>query len=204
MSKRKYSKEFKLKVLKEHEEGASFYSLEKKYGITLGTVKRWNTAFTAFGEDVLAHQNVNLCRYTAEFKKKVVLDYLSGGGSLQSVAVKHGIHAESTVLKWVRQYNSHVKLTDSRKIGGCCIAKDIKPRKTTLEERIRIVEYCISNSNDYTSAAKEYNCSYSQVYSWVKKYERDGIEGLKDGRGRSKPREEFSENHKHKNNLYHT
>ena len=35
MSKRKYTKEFKLKVLKEHEEGASFYSLEKKYGITL-------------------------------------------------------------------------------------------------------------------------------------------------------------------------
>ncbi len=31
MSKRKYSKKFKLKVLKEHEEGASFYSLEKKY-----------------------------------------------------------------------------------------------------------------------------------------------------------------------------
>ena len=27
MSKKKYSKEFKLKVLKEHEEGASFYSL---------------------------------------------------------------------------------------------------------------------------------------------------------------------------------
>ena len=29
MSKRKHTKEFKLKVLKEHEEGASFYSLEK-------------------------------------------------------------------------------------------------------------------------------------------------------------------------------
>ena len=42
MSKRKYSKEFKQKVLKEHEAGASFYFLEKKYGITLGTVKRWN------------------------------------------------------------------------------------------------------------------------------------------------------------------
>lgn len=33
MSKKKYSKEFKLKVLKEHEEGASFYSLEKKKGV---------------------------------------------------------------------------------------------------------------------------------------------------------------------------
>ena len=31
------------KVLKEHEEGASFYSLES-------TVKRWNAAFIAHGE----------------------------------------------------------------------------------------------------------------------------------------------------------
>ena len=195
MAKRKYSKEFKLKVLKEHEEGVSFYSLEKKYGITLGTVKRWNAAFAAYGEDVLARQNGNLCRYTAEFKQKVVLDYLSGGGSFQSVAMKHGIHAESTVLKWVRQYNSHVELTDSRKIGDYLMAKDIRQKRTTLEERIRIVEYCISNSNNYTAAAKKYNCSYGQVYSWVKKYKWNGIEGLKDGRGRRKSREELGENH---------
>ena len=47
MSKRKYSKEFKLKVLAEHQGGASFYSLERKYDIVLGTVKRWNAAFLA-------------------------------------------------------------------------------------------------------------------------------------------------------------
>ena len=193
MSKRKYSKEFKLKVLKEHEEGASFYSLEKKYGITLGSVKRWNSAYIVHGEDVLAHQNSNLCRYTVEFKQEVVLDYLSGGGSFQSVAMKYGIHAESTVLKWVKQYNSHVELTDSRKIGGYLMTKDIKPRKTTLEERIQIVEYCIANSNDYSAAAKAYNCSYGQIYSWVKKYVANGVDGLKDGRGRTKPEEELSE-----------
>ena len=44
------------------------------------------------------------------------------------------------------------------------MTKDIKPRKTTLEERIRIVEYCIANSNDYSAAAKTYRCSYGQVY----------------------------------------
>ena len=37
----------KLKVLKEHEEGASFYSLES-------TVKRWNAAFIAHGESARA------------------------------------------------------------------------------------------------------------------------------------------------------
>lgn len=71
MSKRKYSKEFKLKVLKEHAEGASFYSLEKKYDIALGTVKRWDAAFRAHGEEALERHNNNLCRYSAEFKQKL-------------------------------------------------------------------------------------------------------------------------------------
>lgn len=45
------------------------------------------------------------------------------------------------------------------------MTKDIKRRKTTMEERIKIVEYCISHSNDYAYAAKEFNCSYGQAYS---------------------------------------
>lgn len=61
----------------------------------------------------------------------MVPDYLSGGGSGRSVAVKYGIHAERTVLKWVKQYNSHVELTDPRKTGGYLMTKNIKPRKTT-------------------------------------------------------------------------
>lgn len=73
------------------------------------------------------------------------------------------------------------------------MTKDIKRRKTTMEERVRIVEYCISHSNDYASAAKEFNCSYGQVYSQVKKYGTDGVEGLRDGRGRNKSEEELSE-----------
>ena len=123
MSKKKYSKDFKLKVLKEHETGASFYSLEKKYDIVLGTVKRWNAAFKVHGEKALDNHNSNLCRYTAEYKQAVVFDYLSGGGSFQAIAVKYGIYAESTVLKWVKQYNNHEELTDSRKVGDYLMAK---------------------------------------------------------------------------------
>ena len=73
------------------------------------------------------------------------------------------------------------------------MVKKIKARKTTLEERIKIVEYCISNSKDYSATAKEFNCSYSQVYSWVNKYGEKGIDGLKDGRGRNKSEDELSE-----------
>ena len=61
MSKKKYSKEFKLKVLKEHEEGASFYSLEKKYDIVLGTVKRWNAVFVNTDESVHTARSSSAC-----------------------------------------------------------------------------------------------------------------------------------------------
>ena len=49
-----------------------------------------------------------------------------------------------------------------------------KPRKTTREERIRIVEYCIASANNYALAAKEFK-------------------GLYDRRGRNKPVDELTE-----------
>ena len=32
------------------------------------------------------------------------------------------------------------------------------------------VDYCISHNNDYKGTASSFDVSYSQVYSWVKKY----------------------------------
>ena len=94
-------------------------------------------------------------KYTKEFNQKVLKE--------QSIAVKYGIHAESTVLKCARQYNSHEELTGSRKARTHPKTKDIKRRKTMVEERLRIVEYCISHCNGHASDAKEFGCSYGQV-----------------------------------------
>ena len=66
-------------------------------------------------------------------------------------------------------------------------------RKTTLEERREIVEYCIAHDNDYKSTAAHFAVSYSQVYSWVRKYQSQGEEGLTDKRGHRKTDEEVSE-----------
>lgn len=66
-------------------------------------------------------------------------------------------------------------------------------RKTTYEERIEIVQYCIEHENNYAKTAKQYHVSYQQVYGWVKKYEQKGVEGLLDRRGHRKPEDEMSE-----------
>lgn len=63
------------------------------------------------------------------------------------------------------------------------MVKNNPARKTTLEERLSIVEHCIEQDGNYSLTAREYNCSYDQVRSWVLKYRTEGIEGLYDRRG---------------------
>lgn len=66
-------------------------------------------------------------------------------------------------------------------------------RKTTLEERKEIVEYCISHNRDYKNTAVKFDVSYSQIYSWVKKYDTNGETGSTDKRGRHKADDEVEE-----------
>lgn len=66
-------------------------------------------------------------------------------------------------------------------------------RKTTIEERMDIVEYCLSHGRDYKGTASIFDVSYSQVYSWVKKYDTNGEEALIDKRGRHKSDDEVDE-----------
>ena len=66
-------------------------------------------------------------------------------------------------------------------------------RKTTLAERKEIVEYCITHNRDYKGTASLYDVSYSQVYSWVRKYDIAGEDGLSDKRGHHKTDDEVDE-----------
>lgn len=60
-------------------------------------------------------------------------------------------------------------------------------KKTTHEEKIKIVQDCLANNLSYKETAEKYQVSYNNVYSWVKKYKNHGPDGLVDGRGRGKP-----------------
>ena len=66
-------------------------------------------------------------------------------------------------------------------------------RKTTIEERKEIVKYCINHKRNYKDTAALFDVSYSQIYSWVKKYDTNGEEALSDKRGRHKTDDEVDE-----------
>ncbi len=183
----------KLNVVKEYLNGhLSFIKLSKKYQLNESSIRKWVAKYNTFGEKAFIIQSANL-NYSATLKKQVVEAYLHGEGSYKDVAIKYKIQAASTVLQWVKSYNNHEELTDSRPEGVYRMVKNNPARKTTLEERLSIVEHCIEQDDNYSLTAREYNCSYAQVRSWGLKYRAQGIEGLYDRRGHKKTEEELTE-----------
>ena len=93
--------------------------------------------------------------------------------------------------KWIIKYNNLEELRDYNPKPE--VYMQDRSRKTTYEERIEIVNYCLEHGKNYKDAAELFNVSYTQVYQWVNKYKEDGKEGLTDKRGKRKKEEQLSE-----------
>ena len=130
-------------------------------------------------------------KYSKELKIEAVQAYLKGEESQEKICKRFKISSHSILQDWIMVYNGHKDFKERRGAG-----KEIymtKGRKTTQEERAEIVAFCIEHGKDYPLTIQTYRVSYQQIYGWVRKYEEHGIDGLKDGRGRTKPLEEMSE-----------
>lgn len=154
------------------------------------SVRDWILAYQQRGVEALYPVTKNNC-YTKEFKNEMVQRYLNGEGSVTDLCAQYEIPAHATLQNWISMYNSHIELKDYHPIQEVYMAE--ARRKTTKEERIKIVDFCLNNNRNYKKAAKRYDVSYSQVYSWVKKYDELGEDGLNDKRGRHKSDNEVDE-----------
>ncbi|MBM7675805.1 helix-turn-helix domain-containing protein, partial [Gracilibacillus alcaliphilus] len=54
--------------------------------------------------------------------------------------------------------------------------------KQELDERIQIVRQVLEKRKPVGALAKEYEISKSTLKSWVRKYQADGVDGLKESR----------------------
>ena len=129
--------------------------------------------------------------YSEELKIQAVEEYLSGKGSQREICRKYGILSDKQLQNWIKWYNGHREFKERSSAKGEIYMT--KGRKTTQEERVEIVAFCIEHGKDYGLTTETYNVSYQQIYSWVKKYEDKGVEGLTDRRGKTKPDSELTE-----------
>ena len=117
-------------------------------------------------------------------KQQAVLDYLAGRGSQDDICKKYGIRSKAKLQIWIKKYNGYEELKSSGTGGNAIMTKG---RKTTFEERVEIVQYCIAHDRNYAKTAEQYQVSYQQVRSYT------GVEALRDNRGKRKSPDEMNE-----------
>lgn len=158
MRQRKLTDQQRLDAVHAYLAGAgSYQTIAEQFQISSRTLRDLVALYQSQGETALQSPSNNNY-YPPELKRQAVEDYQSGRGSQRDICKKYNIRARTTM----------------------------PGRKTTLEERVEIVCYCLANGKDYDLAINTYHISYQQVYSWVRKYQDFGLEGLLDKRGKRK------------------
>ena len=157
--------------------------------ISTRTIQDWAAIYKKYGILGFTKKTKNRS-YSKEFKIELVEKCISGEASSIDLGQQYDI-SSGLLRKWIRMYNANIELKDYNPQREVYMAK--ARRKTTIDERKEIVNYCIEHNRNYKETAVLYDVSYSQVYSWVKKYDSNGEKGLIDKRGHHKLDDEVGE-----------
>ncbi|MDN6292833.1 MAG: transposase [Tetragenococcus halophilus] len=164
--------------------GISYKDLNENYGLNLNSAK-FNFYVRKYKENgpTALISKVSNNQYSNNFKEEIAKEYLSTAISYRELAIKYDVPADTTVRDWVLKYTNG---KENQSYSPKAEVYSMKTRKTTLEERIKIVEDYMNNHLTYKEAAKKHQINYNNIYSWVAKYKKHGPAGLKDGRGSGK------------------
>lgn len=189
MPRSKFTPKEKLDLLTEFKQSSVPRAVfSRQHGIESQTLSRWLKKYELEGVQGLTEATKNR-KYSVAFKEEVVRAFLNGEGSLDSLTSRFHLRSETQISDWILRYNR------DKTMAAFPSRKQVltMSRKTTLEERIEIVEYVTEHKHTYSEAAKHYHVSYQQARLWVLKAKEYGYEGLVDGRGRRKPEEELTD-----------
>lgn len=157
-------------------------------GVFKASVHMWIKKHESMGNT--AFQQHTYKSYSKELKMQAVQEYLDGVNSQYSICKKYEIKFKTQLQKWISLYNDHKELRASGTGGRILMTKE---RKTTFEERIKIVQYCIAHDHNYAETAEKYQISYQQTRNYTIKYKDGGIDALQDNHGKRKNPRELSE-----------
>lgn len=174
--KNKYLKNVKIEVIKAYLDGSkSAAQISNDLNCDKTSLRVWVKKYKEYGEEIFKDKRDNK-RYSKEFKEQVVKEYLEGKGSILDITTKYNILSTHTLRNWIYKYKNGIILSEYNPNSE---VYTMKSRKVSYEERIEIVNNCISNGNDYKGTASKYNIPYSLVYTLVNKVRKNGYESLK-------------------------
>lgn len=112
-----------------------------------------------------------MAKYTFEFKKQIVMDYINGGGGTQFLAKKYGIPSHSQLQRWVASY---------KKFGDAGLMRSRKNNKYTFEFKLHVVELYLSTEVSYQELALSQGINNSLLITkWVNDFRIAGPDALR-------------------------
>lgn len=188
--KHKFSYEEKVKIVSEYiNDIYGFREICRRYNLSQTALKDWKRLYETFGWSGL-ETGSKTTHYSKETKEAAVRDYLSDELTFSEILKKYRIRSGTQLKRWIKKYNGCEELKSSGTGGNLIMTKG---RKTTFDERIEIVQYCIAHDHNYTETSEKYQVSYQQARSYTIKYETKGVESLRDNRGKRKSPDAMNE-----------
>ena len=152
MSKRKVSVEDKIYAVNLYLDGKeSQRRIADMFDVSLASVQQWIRNYESMGANAFTLKGNK--KYSKELKQQAVLDYLACYGSQNDICKKYGIRSKGKLQTWIKKYNGHEELKSSGTGGSIVMTKG---RKTTFEERIEIVQYCIAHDRNSAQTAEQF------------------------------------------------
>ena len=120
-----------------------------------------------------------MAKYTFEFKKKVVLEYLQGKGGSKHLAQKYGIASPWNIIKWVNNYKA---------FGNEGLFRSRQKKQYSFEKKLFVVQLYLTGEMSYSELAiREGITNPSMIADWVKRFRVAGVDALRSRRkGRKK------------------
>lgn len=85
-----------------------------------------------------------MAKYSFEFKKKVVLEYINGEGGTQYLSTKYGLGSNSQLRKWLAAY---------KEFGDEGLKRSRKKENYSFEKKLSVVELYLSSEISYQDLA---------------------------------------------------
>ncbi len=112
-----------------------------------------------------------MAKYTYEFKKKVVFEYLYGKIGSTTLAKKYNVKSEKQVRQWIHNY---------QEFGDEGLKRSRKRETYSFEFKLHMVELYLSNEVSYEELALANGMTnYTIISKWVEAFRVAGPDGLR-------------------------
>lgn len=111
----KLTREQKIKIYEQRNDGMSISSLSKKYGVTSSRIDYLCSLISLHGYDIL-RKNENRY-YSVERKQEIIDKVLIDGQSIYSTSIEYGLSSPGMLCNWIRSYKENGYVIVEKKRG---------------------------------------------------------------------------------------